>query len=132
MTHPRPGGPDGEPADPDLQPGIDIQARPYLATGGRTRARGTGVAMETVVVTDRFASPPAALTGFERGRILDACRRPRSVAEVAALLDLPLTVALVVVDDLVDEGLLVAARASTAQADDVGLLERLLAGVHAL
>jgi Protein of unknown function (DUF742) len=109
------------------------QVRPYLLTGGRTRARGPAVAMETVVLATGAAPAwrPAA-AGVERLRILQLCERPCSAAEVAARLELPLGVALVLVTDLVAEGLLDASMVAPRQADDVVFLERLIAGVAAL
>jgi len=109
------------------------EVRPYLLTGGRTQSRGTAVAMETVVIATGAApawGPDAARR--ERARILQLCALPCSAAEVAALLDLPLAVALVLVADLVAEGLLDASTVAPRQADDVVFLERLIAGVAAL
>jgi Protein of unknown function (DUF742) len=115
-------------------------ARPYLLTGGRTAAgwpggltRGVRVAMETVVLATG-ARPPHRrdAAALERARILRLCDRPCSAVEVAARLHLPLQVALVLVTDLVAEGLLDASAAGADQADDVYLLERLIAGVAAL
>jgi hypothetical protein len=51
---------------------------------------------------------------------------------VAAWLHLPLQVALVLVSDLVADGLLDASGVATGQSDDVLFLERLIAGVAAL
>jgi hypothetical protein len=121
-----------DPAGSELQQG-GSEVRPYLLTGGRTRARGAAVAMETVVLATGAAPAwrPAA-AGLERLRILQLCARPCSAAEVAARLELPLGVALVLVADLVAEGLLDAATVAPRQADDVVFLERLIAGVAAL
>ncbi|HEY6794995.1 MAG TPA: DUF742 domain-containing protein [Kineosporiaceae bacterium] len=109
------------------------EVRPYLLTGGRTSPRGAAVAMETVVQATGLPltrRPDAA--GLERARILRLCDRPCSAAEVAARLHLPLQVALVLVTDLVAEGLLDATGVGLTQADDVLFLERLIAGVAAL
>jgi hypothetical protein len=113
------------------------EVRPYLLTGGRTRAGGAvgapAVAMETVVLaTGASAAWRPAAAGVERRRILHLCERPCSAAEVAARLELPLGVALVLVTDLVAEGLLDASTVAPRQADDVVFLERLIAGVAAL
>ena len=108
------------------------EVRPYLLTGGRTRAREGCAAMETVVLATGAPSaggPDAA--GLERARILHLAARPCSTAEIAARLHLPLQVALVLVADLVAEGLLDATVVG-AQSGDVLFLERLIAGVAAL
>ena len=109
------------------------EVRPYVLTGGRTAAAGPPVAMETVVVATgaRSARGPAA-AGRERAQILHLADQPCSAAEVAAHLHLPLQVALVLVTDLVAEGLLDATAVGADQADDVMFLERLIAGVAAL
>jgi hypothetical protein len=125
---PVPGLPDG---GAWLAEGEDV--RPYLMTGGRTGAGQMAVAMETVVIVSdlvRRGRPPGQ--AFERARILQDCWEPRSVAEVAARLGLPLGVAIVLVADLIENGLLDAAGAQPQQAHDVQFLERLIAGVSVL
>ena len=108
----------------------EFGARPYLVTGGRTRAREAGMAVETVVVLSpqRTTLPQS----FERARILDLLVGPLSVAEIAARLGLPLTVALVLVGDLVADGLLIASEPAVEVRHDVSLIERLISGVAAL
>jgi hypothetical protein len=115
----------------DSWPPSDI--RPYLMTGGRTSVTDPAVAMETVVVISRCArNGPIPRQAFERARILSECRRPSSVAEVATRLRLPLGVAVVLVTDLIADGLLEGSGAQREQAVDVEFLERLIAGVSAL
>lgn len=140
----RPGSPPGAHAQPGTSgrhvgagpqhaSGHDGEVRPYLLTGGRTRSRGTAVAMETVVIATG-ARPVRAYqaAGQERLRIVQLAERACSAAEVAAWLHLPLQVALVLVSDLVAEGLLDASPVAAGQSDDVLFLERLIAGVAAL
>jgi hypothetical protein len=71
-------------------------------TGGRTRAADS-LRIETLVQTSADAGEAA----FEAGRILQLCRTPHSIAEVAANLELPLGVARVLVGDLVAEDRLI-------------------------
>jgi Protein of unknown function (DUF742) len=108
----------------------DAHVRPYLMTGGRTTADRGRVAMETVVVVSPTGNPATAR--FERARILQICREPRSVAEVSALLRVPLGVAQVLVADLITDGMLDACSSRPRQALDVQFLERLIDGVAAL
>jgi len=139
--------PDGEPLvrpflhhgpvgpDPTVHAGADLrgEVRPYLMTGGRTAAANVNVAMETVVVVSDLArTGRSERVAFERASVFAQCEQPRSAAEVAARLHLPLMVALVIVGDLVAEGLLVASTTAARQADDVAFLERLIDGVSAL
>jgi hypothetical protein len=129
-------GPDSSasgPAPPGSPTGHGAEVRPYLLTGGRTQARGAQVAMETVVLATGASLPRGfGAAGMERTQILQLCDRPCSAAEVAARLELPLGVALVLVTDLVADGLLEASTVAPRQADDVFFLERLIAGVAAL
>ncbi|HEY6793685.1 MAG TPA: DUF742 domain-containing protein [Kineosporiaceae bacterium] len=124
------GRADAMPAAGDLRG----EVRPYLMTGGRTSASPhVDVAIETIVVLSDLAHTAAPeRVAFERARVLSQCEYPRSVAEVAARAGLPLRVALVLVGDLVAEGLLVASATAARQADDVAFLERLIDGVTAL
>jgi predicted ArsR family transcriptional regulator len=89
--------------------------------------------METVVLATGVRPVRASdAAGQERTRMVQLADRPCSAAEMAAWLRLPLQVALVLVSDLVAEGLLDASRVTTSQSDDVLFLERLIAGVAAL
>lgn len=112
---------------------LDVAARPYLLTGGRTRPRQASVAIETIVVRGPAALARTAVRqSFERARILQVLDAPLSVAEIAATLGLPLTVVLVLVGDLVAEGYLVASEPSAHLSGDLSFLERLISGVAAL
>ncbi|MGQ0825345.1 MAG: DUF742 domain-containing protein [Actinomycetota bacterium] len=77
--------------------------RPFVMTGGRTRASET-LRVETMVQT---AIEDAGDAVFEGGRILELCREPHSVAEVAAKLPVPLGVARILIGDLVADQRLV-------------------------
>lgn len=134
---PSPPGPSTGAGNPAAAPvhesGHEGEVRPYLLTGGRTRTRGDAVAMETVVLaTGLRPVRAAAAAGAERARIVQLAARPASAAELAAWLHLPLPVTLVLVSDLVAEGLLEATGVATGQSVDVLFLERLIAGVAAL
>jgi hypothetical protein len=77
--------------------------RPFVITGGRTRAADTSLRMETMVQT---VGKPRDDLNFEKARIVDECYEPISIAEIAAGLGVPLGVAMVIVGDLVDDGCL--------------------------
>jgi hypothetical protein len=81
--------------------------RPFVITGGRTRANDASLRMETLVHTAAagLGGPGTGRGGltFEHARIVDLCREPASIAEVAAKLDVPLGVATVLVADLVSQ-----------------------------
>jgi hypothetical protein len=59
--------------------------------------------METLVHSDSQNASRGGLT-FEHARIVELCREPSSIAEVAANLQVPLGVATILVADLVDQG----------------------------
>jgi hypothetical protein len=108
-------------------------SRPYMVTGGRTRPRGTRhFDLVDMVVRGPRAADPASFSP-ERGRILDLCRAPVSVAEVAAIIGLPLGVVRVLLDDLLYENLIeIMAAAPRGVVTDPRLLRKVLEGLHAL
>jgi hypothetical protein len=87
---------------PDDEPAEDEFAiRPFLLTGGRTVPVRDGLRVETLLQSH----PDDATTlQFEERRIVQLCRRPTSLAEVAAALRVPIGVARVLVADLVAAG----------------------------
>jgi hypothetical protein len=105
-----------------------VLVRPYAHTGGRTRA-ARELALEALVSTSR--SPvPGGLGTAQRRRIVELCAWPRSVAEVAALLDVPLGVARVLVGDLAADGAVVVH--ARAGAPDIDVMRRVLVGLRRL
>ncbi|MGH3853774.1 MAG: DUF742 domain-containing protein [Pseudonocardiaceae bacterium] len=107
--------------------------RPYTWTGGRT-SPVVDLAMETLVSTAASASTTAPPASAEHRAVARLCRAPRSVAEVAALLSLPLGVARVLLADMADLGLVVVHRAANGSGDmpDIALMERVLSGLRRL
>ena len=97
--------------------------RPYALTGGRT-AR-VALPPETVVAAAVPAGSPGAGRSPEAARILELCRPWRSIAELSALLRLPLGVVRVLVEDLVDGGL-AHLHQPTPAGEDPDQLERAL------
>ncbi|HET9728011.1 MAG TPA: DUF742 domain-containing protein [Acidimicrobiia bacterium] len=77
--------------------------RPFIITGGRTRPVDGSLRMETMV--QAVAGVNASFT-FEHKAIVGACEEPRSIAEIAAEIEVPLGVAVVLVADLVGQGCL--------------------------
>ncbi len=104
--------------------------RPYFVTGGRVH-EGLGDFGKVYVLTPSGASGLDRLT-FERRRIAELCRTPQSVAELSALLDIPLGVATVLTRDLARDGLLGAGEAPQDPASDLALITRLIHAVQAL
>ncbi|MGH3774426.1 MAG: DUF742 domain-containing protein [Pseudonocardiaceae bacterium] len=105
--------------------------RPYSWTGGRTAAQ-VDLAVETLVsATGRPPDPPARA---EHRTILRLCATPHSVAELAALLSMPLGVARVLLGDLAATGSVAVHRTVGAAdaAPDVALMQRVLTGLRRL
>ncbi|MDJ0460849.1 DUF742 domain-containing protein [Streptomyces sp. H27-C3] len=108
--------------------------RPYAMTGGRTRPRYQ-LAIEALVHT---TAEPARLQGQlpEHQRICHLCREIKSVAEISALLSIPLGVARILVADLAEAGLVAIHQPGgdeTAGGQPaVTLLERVLSGLRKL
>ncbi|NED87256.1 DUF742 domain-containing protein [Streptomyces sp. SID11233] len=108
--------------------------RPYAMTGGRTRPRYQ-LAIEALVST---TADPSRLQGQlpEHQRICRLCIEIKSVAEISALLSIPLGVARILVADLAEAGLVAihqpGGEESAGGQPDVTLLERVLSGLRKL
>ena len=112
--------------------GPDNGVRAYAMTGGRSRA-SRHLEFETMLRTTATGCDALAALKFERAEIVRRCQTGAlSVAELSALLRIPIGVVRVVAADLLAEGLLEAFQASEHIADDVLLITRLIAGVRAL
>lgn len=105
--HPGRGHPTSEGPTAGLSPGGTAEGalvRPYTLTRGRVRPSTAGPRLDliTIVVAarDRRERPLEP----ECRAILELCRRPISVAEVSARLDIPLTVVRVLLGDLLADG----------------------------
>lgn len=78
----------------------------YAFTGGRTRAAGRELPLETVVTAIDQAAGSVAGLATESRAILELCRGPMSLAEIGAGLGVPVGVARVLVGDLANAGYL--------------------------
>ena len=107
--------------------------RPYAWTRGRTRS-GLELQIETLVSTSSRGRDQLALLQFEHRSVAELCERAHSVAEVAALLSVPLGVAKVLLGDMAGLGLVVVHRSSGSNGDipDLALMERVLSGLRRL
>ncbi|MCZ7458019.1 DUF742 domain-containing protein [Streptomyces sp. WMMC940] len=125
------------------------RVRPYSLTGGRTRF-GHVLLVETFVAAleagDEWGLPAGGrgskeLTNGnlttrvmpEMRAIVELCRRMRTVAEISALLKMPLGVVRVLLSDLADQGRIRVY--GTGHGDgrpDRALLERVLSGLRRL
>lgn len=117
--------------DPVSGEGLATYIRPYTWTGGRTRATHQ-LELETLVSTSNLCHS-TELQRLEHHSVADLCQYPRSVAEVGAILSVPLGVARVLLGDMADLGLLTVHRIDTESGTPHSiLLERVLNGLHRL
>jgi hypothetical protein len=104
--------------------------RPYALTRGRARPRQAVLEIESLVSTT-WLGEAAERQALERRSIVLLCRQPRSVAELSALLGLPLGVIRVLAGDMADEGLVrIHGPKGAGGAPGRALLERVLAGLR--
>jgi hypothetical protein len=117
------------PDEPEPVAGGAAFVRPYVFTRGRTRS-SLELSIETLVSAVP-QSAPAGLTG-EHQVVLDLCREPRSVAELAARAGVPLGVARVLVGDLAAAAAVSVHRSAGEAGPDLALMRRVLSGLRRL
>ncbi|HZC99748.1 MAG TPA: DUF742 domain-containing protein [Actinomycetes bacterium] len=111
-----------------------LLVRPYTVTRGRTRSHRVELEIEALVSTAPGTHPNVTLNPEQRTIAALCLRRFQSIAEISALLRLPLGVVRVLVGDMADQGL-VQVYQPTHTADerpDIALLERVLDGLRRL
>ena len=106
-------------------------ARPYMLTGGRTRPRGRA----RLDLIDYIVRTGKSVDGYpvtpERGQLLQLCRKPTTVADLASATAIPLGLVRVLLADLISDGLVTGVSPGMAQ-EDAEHLAALAAGVHSL
>jgi hypothetical protein len=108
--------------------------RPYAMTRGRTKpASETFNMMTFVVATQSPGGWSLKWLGPEHLRLLELCRWPNAVAEVAAFVDLPMGVIRVLLGDLHAEGLISICEPPAARRlTDEDVLKEVLNGLRAI
>jgi hypothetical protein len=123
-----------QPPDDDdlLDDDGDFLVRPYAMTRGRTEPRYQ-LEIEAMVVAAHYDVRDLSLLSPECQAILEFCRDWRSVAEISAVLKMPLGVARILIADMAAEGVVRIHQLNHAQGPpDVKLLERVLSGLRKL
>jgi hypothetical protein len=112
---------------------VASSVRAYAWTGGRTRTSVT-LEIETLISTTVRAEEALATMRSEHQSVARLCRQAKSVAEIGALLSLPIGVVRVLLDDMAGLGLVnVHATQTTADGQpDIDLLQRVLRGLSNL
>ncbi|EOR70086.1 DUF742 domain-containing protein [Thermobifida fusca] len=105
----------------------------YVITSGRSRGGDEALDSVTLIVTE---SDPTPGMQSEHARILQMCRRPMAVVEIAARLELPVTVVRILLTDLLDAGYVTARHPVTTGSATVpvspAVLEKVLVALHNL
>lgn len=117
-------------AGTDLPDDVPPLARPYSRTGGRTRP-SHDLPIEALVSS---VVPGGDDLQPESRQIVELCANTRSVAEVGALLRMPLGVVRVLISDMASEGLVVVhpVHAAAGSSSTTEFLERVLSGLQRL
>jgi hypothetical protein len=104
--------------------------RPYTVTGGRTQPRYQ-LQVEALVTATVYEPRDLSVLAPECQAILQFCRDWRSVAEISAVLRLPLGVARILIADMGADGLVrIHQREDAEGRPDLNLLERVLSGLR--
>jgi hypothetical protein len=130
-----PGSRDGAPGRGGGQRSGEEEAvgrlvRPYTVTGGRTQPRYQ-LQVEALVTATVYEPRDLSVLAPECQAILQFCRDWRSVAEISAVLRLPLGVARILIADMGADGLVrIHQREDAEGRPDLNLLERVLSGLR--
>ncbi|MBK3569242.1 MULTISPECIES: DUF742 domain-containing protein [Streptomyces] len=108
--------------------------RPFTLTGGRTRPSRADFTLITTVTAVDPAPARAPRPQPEQARILRLCAEPLAVAEVAALVDLPVSVVVIMLCDLLEAGLITARppHPVSRTSPDMDLLQKVREGLGRL
>jgi len=108
--------------------------RPYAMTSGRTRPSLGAFDLISIVLSARSELPDDPTLVPEAAEILRYCRRPVSVAEIAAHLDLPAGTVKVLLGDLLRQRLIHTRNPETTPsgAPSIRVLEAVINGLRAL
>ena len=120
-----------QPWEPDDEAPAARVVRPYTLTGGRTAPK---VELPVEATLRLQGSGPEESADANLARILDVCDK-RSVAEVSALVHMPIGVTRVLLGDLIEQGLVAVQATLTADSSSDErreLIERTLRGLRTL
>lgn len=105
--------------------------RPYTLTGGRTRARHH-LLVETLVSVPGYDPALSESLMPESKALYERARAQLSIAELSAMLSIPLGVVRVLISDLATQGAVFIHPTAHAYSHDRGVLERILSGLREL
>ena len=127
---------DGD-SDPALEPDAQQagseadpwRARPFTVTEGRTEP---STSLDLMTLVKASAGTSSDWLGIDHGPVFELCRSSISVAEVAARVGLPLTVAKILLADLVKLGVVITKAPTAFGETDMTTLEAVRDGLRAL
>jgi hypothetical protein len=119
---------DDEWVDQDAGPVV----RPYAVTGGRTRPSGEAFGLVTMVTAIRGVQVSLQDLEPEHLMLLQLCRLPTSVADLAADLDLPLGVVRILLSDMRERQLIAVHHPVPTRLNDPQLLRQVADGLRRL
>jgi hypothetical protein len=108
--------------------------RPYAITGGRTDV-DLQIDLETQIEATPSGLASRSRYRWEAAQLIEVCRRPTALVEIAATLSLPIGVVRVVVADLEKDGAVGVHRPTVEDLEGASyteLLERVLEGIRSL
>jgi hypothetical protein len=106
--------------------------RPYALTRGRTRPPGVTLGLLDQVSAAMPLAIDARGLGPEHRRLLNLCRTPTPVADLASETDLPLGVVRVLLGDLLERGVVALAGPAAPEGADESVLRSVIDGLRAL
>ena len=123
--------PAGHPAGPVAATSNTFRAAPYALTRGRTQPSSNLDMMSLVRATGRARGDEM---GYSHAQALLLCQKPVSVAEIAAEIGQPITVAKVILSDLIEFGAVIASAPPMPDTftNDPNILEAVLDGLRNL
>ena len=118
MTEPR----------PDTAPSHEV-VRPFVMTGGRTRAQRRDIRLETMLSAVQGASTDGL--SAEQRRLIELCAQPLSVAEASSALGIVVGVTIILAADLVVGGQMELHQTDPVEIE-LDVLSRMIERVRAL
>jgi hypothetical protein len=106
--------------------------RPYALTRGRTRPQGCALGLIELVAASEQRAVDARGLGPEHRRLLNLCRTPTAVADLASETDLPLGVIRVLLGDLVERGAMAVVGPPEQESPQESVLRSVLDGLRSL
>ena len=106
--------------------------RPYALTGGLTRPSGQRFDLLDMVGVVRHAARDVPHLPPEQAEVLERCRIPAPLVDLAADMNLPVGVIRILVSDLRERGLVTIHRAQSVGVGDLKILQEVVDGLRRL